>query len=41
MRYRTVKVRGGYMHIAIVKKKGKRGGVSVAGQVHKYKRKKR
>jgi len=33
-------VKGGYIHIAVVKKKGKRGGKTIAGKVHKYKKRK-
>jgi hypothetical protein len=40
IRYRTKKVKGGYIHIAVVKKKGKRGGKTIAGKVHKYKKRK-
>ena len=40
VRYRTIRVGKGknarYMHIAIVRKAGKRGGRTVAGQPHKY-----
>jgi len=35
LRYRTIKpTPTTYIHIAIVKKKGKRGGRTVAGKVH-------
>ena len=35
-KYRTIKLPGGkYMHVAIVKKAGPRGGHTVAGPVHK------
>ena len=39
-RYRTIRVGKGkskrYLHIAIVRKKGKKGGTTVAGKPHKY-----
>lgn len=38
VRYRTKRVRGGYLHFAIVRKKGARGGRTVAGRVRRYKR---
>ncbi len=39
-RYRTKKLPGGkYIHIAIVKKAGPRGGHTVAGPTHKRKKK--
>jgi len=38
LRYRTIKLPGGrYTHIAITKKKGPRGGRTVAGPIHKKK----
>jgi hypothetical protein len=37
VRWRTKRVRGGYIHVAVTKKKGPRGGRTVAGKVHKYK----
>jgi len=38
--YRTMVLPGnkGYMHVALVKKAGPKGGHSVAGPVHKYKK---
>lgn len=40
VRYRTIRVGKGknkrYLHIAIVRKKGKRGGSTVAGKPHAY-----
>ena len=39
VRYRTKKVRGGYFHIAVMRRRGKRGGRTVAGPLHRYKRK--
>lgn len=41
-RYRTIALPGGkgYQHIAIVPKAGPRGGHTIAGEVHKYKKKK-
>jgi hypothetical protein len=37
-RWRTVKLKGGrYVHVAVVGKKGPRGGVTVAGPVRKAK----
>jgi hypothetical protein len=42
IRYRTiVPKKGEYIHIAIVKKKGPRGGKTVAGPVRRVKRRKR
>jgi hypothetical protein len=39
VRYRTKKLPGGkYIHIAVVRKEGPRGGRTVAGPVHKKKR---
>ena len=40
-RWRTIKLPGGkgYEHIAIVPKAGPRGGHTVSGPVHKYKKK--
>jgi len=39
LRYRTKKLPGGkYIHIAVVKKAGPRGGHTVAGKVHKKKK---
>ena len=39
IRYRTKKLAGGrYTHIAVVRKKGPRGGRTIAGPVHKKKR---
>ena len=39
--YRTIRVGKGknrrYLHVAVVRKKGPRGGHTVAGQPHKYK----
>jgi hypothetical protein len=38
VRYRTIKLKNGkYVHVAIVRKAGKRGGHTVAGPVHKDK----
>jgi hypothetical protein len=38
VRYRTKELgHGKYIHIAVVRKKGKRGGKTVAGPVHKKK----
>lgn len=38
IRYRTKKLPGGkYIHIAVTRKKGPRGGRTVAGPVHKKK----
>jgi len=38
VRYRTKKVgKNEYIHIAVVRKKGKRGGKTIAGPVHKKK----
>jgi hypothetical protein len=39
IRYRTKRVKGGYIHVGITRKRGPRGGRTVAGPVHKYKRK--
>lgn len=41
-RYRTVPLPGGkgYVHVAVVPKEGPRGGRTIAGPVHKYKKKK-
>lgn len=39
-RWRTVTLPGGkYMHVAVVPEKGPKGGHTVAGEVHKKKRK--
>jgi hypothetical protein len=39
VRYRTKKLPGGkYIHIAVTKKEGPRGGKTVAGPVHKKKK---
>ena len=39
MRYRTKKLPGGkYIHIAVTKKSGPRGGKTIAGRIHKKKR---
>jgi len=39
IRYRTKKLQGGkYMHIAVTKKKGPRGGKTIAGPIHKKKK---
>ncbi len=38
VRYRTKRVRGGYLHIAVVRRRGKHGGRTIAGLVHPYKR---
>jgi len=39
VRYRTKKLPGGkYVHIAVVRKKGKRGGRTIAGEVRTSKR---
>lgn len=39
-RWRTKKLPGGkYMHIAVVRKKGPQGGQTIAGEVHKKKKK--
>jgi len=40
IRYRTKRVKGGYIHVGVTRKRGPRGGRTVAGRVHKYKRKK-
>jgi len=38
LRYRTMKLpHGKYLHIAIVSKKGRRGGHTISGKVHKRK----
>jgi len=38
IRYKTKKLPGGkYIHIAVTRKKGPRGGRTVAGRVHKKK----
>jgi hypothetical protein len=37
VKYRTIRTKTGYIRIAIVRKKGKRGGKTVAGPVHKRK----
>ena len=41
IRYRTITVGKGrsrrYIHVAVVRKKGKRGGRTVAGAPHRYK----
>jgi len=38
IRYRTIKPKKGrYIHVAVVRKKGPRGGRTVAGPVHKMK----
>lgn len=38
-KYRTISLPGGkYKHVAVVKKKGPRGGHTVAGLTHKKKR---
>jgi hypothetical protein len=37
VKYRTIKTKTGYIRIAIVRRKGKRGGKTVAGPVHKTK----
>ena len=38
VRYRTKKVsKDAYIHIAVVRKKGKRGGRTIAGRVHRKK----
>ena len=40
IRYRTKKLSGGkYIHIAVTRKEGPRGGKTVAGPVHKKKKK--
>jgi len=41
IRWRTKRVRGGYFHIAVVRKLGPRGGRTVAGKLHKNKTRKR
>ncbi len=39
IRYRTIKPKPGrYIHIGVVRKKGPRGGRTVAGKVHKVKK---
>lgn len=40
MRYRTVRTKKGkgFFRVAIVRKRGPRGGRTVAGQVHEYKK---
>jgi len=40
-RWRTKKLDGEYIHVAVVPKKGPRGGHTVAGPVHKPKGKKK
>ncbi len=41
-RWRTIKLPGDkYMHVAVVGKKGPRGGKTIAGEVHKKKKSKR
>lgn len=37
VKYRTIRTKTGYIRIAIVRKKGKRGGKTVAGPVHNRK----
>jgi hypothetical protein len=41
VRYRRKKVKGGYINIAVVRKPGKRGGRTVAGPLHEYRKSKR
>jgi len=42
IRYRTIKPKKGrYQHVAVVRKKGPRGGRTVAGPVHKTKKAKK
>lgn len=39
VRYRTIKLaRGKYAHVAVVRKRGKRGGYTILGKIHKTKR---
>ena len=38
--YRTIKTGKGYRHIAIVRKAGPRGGHTIAGKEHHYKKRK-
>ncbi len=38
--YRTIKLKNGkYMHVAVVRKAGPRGGHTIAGKIHKVKSK--
>lgn len=37
VKYRTIRTKTGYIRVAIVRRKGKRGGKTVAGPVHKKK----
>lgn len=39
LRYRTIRRGGRYIHVAVVRKPGKRGGRTIAGRPHTYKRK--
>lgn len=42
LRWRTIDIgEGKYVHVAITRKKGPRGGRTIAGPIHKLKRKKR
>jgi hypothetical protein len=41
IRYRTKKVHGGFLHIAVVRKPGPRGGRTIAGPLHRLRRRRR